>query len=142
MAVKQSETVVRKEEKMKYIIMCGGNYEGWSIPRQLSRINGEAIVDRTIRLLRENGIEDIAISSNNNLFEGRGVPVLKHRNDFVVGTNKDIKDYWVSAFYPIDGACVYLFGDVYFSPEAIKTIITTPTDDVEFFASAPPYSPK
>ena len=31
-------------------------------------------------------------------------------------------------------------GDVYFSPEAIKTIVETETDDIEFFASAPPFS--
>ena len=34
----------------------------------------------------------------------------------------------------------YVFGDVFYSPEAIKTIVETKTDDIEFFASAPPYS--
>ena len=53
----------------KYIIMCGGNSVKWETPRQLLKINGETIVQRTIRLLRENRIEDIYISSNNPLFE-------------------------------------------------------------------------
>lgn len=124
---------------MKYIIMCGGTYDNWSIPRQLSKINGEVIVARTIRLLKENGISDIAISSNDEVFEQFGVPVLKHRNNFYVETT--VKEgYWVNAFYPIDGPVCYLFGDVYFSDEAIKTIINTQTDDIEFFASCPPYS--
>ena len=47
---------------MKYIIMCGGIYKKWETPRQMLPINGEPIVARTIRLLRENGIKDIASS--------------------------------------------------------------------------------
>ena len=48
---------------MKYIIMCGGNYETFETPRQLTKIKGEPLVARTIRLLQEQGVEDIAISS-------------------------------------------------------------------------------
>ena len=50
---------------MKYIIMCGGTYKQWETPRQMLPVNDEPIVARTIRLLTENGINDIAISSNN-----------------------------------------------------------------------------
>ena len=126
---------------MKYIIMCGGVYEKWEKPRQLSVINGEVIVARTIRLLRENGIEDIAISSNHEVFKGFGVPVIRHENVFIDGVEKTT-GYWVNAFYPTEEPTCYLFGDVYFSDEAIRTIINTQTDDIEFFASAPPFSPK
>lgn len=31
-------------------------------------------------------------------------------------------------------------GDVVFSPNAIKTIVETETDDIQFFASAPPFA--
>ena len=57
--------MVKKKDKMKYIIMCGGDYVKWETPRHLSIICGEEIVARTIRLLRENGIKDIAISELN-----------------------------------------------------------------------------
>ena len=53
-------------KEMKYIIMCGGTYKKWWKPRQLAEIKGEALVARTIRLLRENGVEDIAISTNHD----------------------------------------------------------------------------
>ena len=44
---------------MKYVIMCGGYYQNFKeTPKQLSVVNGERIVDRTIRLLKENGIEE------------------------------------------------------------------------------------
>ena len=33
-----------------------------------------------------------------------------------------------------------MFGDVVFSPPAIRKIVETETDDIEFFASAPPFS--
>lgn len=126
---------------MKYIIMCGGVYKRWETPRQLLPINGEPIVARTIRLLKENGIDDIAISSNNPIFEQFGVPVLRHDNRYV-GYGNENNGRWVDAFYPTDEPVCYLFGDVVYSPEAIKTIIETETDDIEFFASSPPFVPE
>ena len=125
---------------MKYIIMCGGAYQKWDVPRQLTRIDGEMLVCRTIRLLRENGIDDIAISSNIPIFKKLGVPVLEHENNYNANGNNDISGYWFEAFYPTDEPVCYIFGDVIFSPEAIKTIVETDTDDIEFFASAPPFS--
>lgn len=125
---------------MKYIIMCGGQYAKWETPRQLLEVKGEPIVARTIRLLREAGIDDIAISSNLDVFAQFGVPVLSHNNKFLVRSNYSCNGYWVDAFYPTDEPTCYLFGDVVYSPEAIRIITETDTDDIEFFASAPPFS--
>ena len=122
--------------------MCGGTYQKWQTPRQLTKIDGEPIVARTIRLLRENGVEDIAISSLNPVFEQFGVPVLRHNNDFVVRGPWDSTGHWCDAFYPTDEPTCYLLGDVVFSPEAIRTIVETDTDDIQFFASAPPFAPE
>lgn len=123
---------------MKYIIMCGGHYKEWETPRQLLKIKGEPIVARTIRLLREAGVSDIAISSNEPAFEGLGVPVLHHRNDFYKGERGD----WVDGFYPMSEPACYILGDVVFSPAAIKTIVETETDDIEMFGSAKPLPPE
>lgn len=125
---------------MKYIIMCGGHYDQWQQPKQLTFIKGEPIVHRTIRLLREAGIEDIAISTNDERFQECGVPIIGHDNDFVVHGYNDYKGYWVDCFVPCNKPMCYLMGDVVFSPEAIKMIVATPVDDVMFFASAPPFS--
>lgn len=127
------------EGTMKYIIMCGGKYPRWQGPRQLVEIRGEPIVARTIRLLRERGVEDIAISSNCPEFERFGVPVLRHENGFIA-RDRDPGD-WVDAFYPTEEPVCYVFGDVVFSPAAIKVIVGAQTDGIEFFASAPPFSP-
>lgn len=119
---------------MKYIIMCGGNYQHWNTPRQLSVVKGEVLIERTIRLLKENGINDIYISSNNPIFD-KYATRLEHNNDFETINNKTIKGHWVNAFYPTEEPTCYIFGDVYFSENAIKTIVETETNDILFFAS-------
>ena len=119
--------------------MCGGKYKQWKTPRQLIEINGEPIVARTIRLLHENGIEDIAISSDNPAFERFGVPILHHENSYIAAGYNNWTGHWCDAFYPTAEQACYIFGDVVFSPEAIRIIVETETDDIEFFASAPPF---
>ena len=110
---------------MQHIIMCGGQYDAWETPRQLTKINDEPIVMRTIRLLRNAGAEDIAISSNDDRFEACGVPLLRHDNGFVVHQD-DVEGTWVDAFYPSDD----------------PVCLNTQTDSIQFFASAPPFDPR
>ena len=101
--------------------MCGGVYDFFTTPKQLSVINGETLVERTIRLLKENGINDIYISSNDDRFK-QYAPVLKHTNTYKV-ENGNILGYWLDAYYPEEEPCIYLHGDVYYSSNAIKKII-------------------
>lgn len=102
--------------------MCGGFYENFKTPKALTIINGEKLVERTIRLLRENGVENIYISANNDYFDYLGLPILKHENSYRYENGK-IHGYWVDAYYPYDKPCVYLHGDVYYSDNAIKKIV-------------------
>lgn len=127
---------------MKYIIMCGGTYTEWSTPRQLLPVKGEPIVARTIRLLKENGVDpaDIYISSNDPRFEDFA-PVLYHTNRYEAYGHGQNNGAWVDAFYLTDEPVTYLFGDVVFSPEAIRTIVETEVPVIELFASAPPFPP-
>lgn len=111
---------------MKYIIMCGGYYEHFETPKQLTEINGETLIERTIRLLKENGITEIFISSNDCQFNAFG-KVLEHNNSYMYKDNK-IQGYWLDAYYPMDEPCTYLHGDVYYSEEAIRTIVNYKSD--------------
>lgn len=124
---------------MKYIIMCGGIYREWEQPKHLLKVGGETIVERTIRLLKDAGVTDIAISANDPRFDGFGVPVLHHENQYDVAAYNRFTGYWCNCFYPMDEPACYVFGDVIFSPEAIRKIVSTETEDIEFFASAPPF---
>lgn len=120
--------------------MCGGNYAKFKTPKQLLEVNGEILVERTIRLLRENGIKDIAVSTNNPAFDYLDVEILHDENNqfeyFGENENKASKNSWLRAYYPINEPVCYLHGDVYFSNEAIKTIIDTKVKDTMFFCCA------
>ena len=118
---------------MKYIILCGSNHALINgVPRQLVKIGGERVLDRTIRLLRKNGVKDIYITATDPAFDLCNAEIIKY----------DSSGPWINCFYLTDEPTTYIFGDVYFSPEAIETIVNTQTDDIEFFASAPPFAPE
>lgn len=105
--------------------MCGGQYQDFEIPKQLTVINGERLVDRTIRLLKENGVEDIFITSNDKRFEDCDAPVLHHYNSYKVVDGVQ-EGYWLDAFYPFfspSQTVCFMFGDVYYTEEAIRTIV-------------------
>ena len=131
-----------KKDNMIYIIMCGGDMGDH--PKQLSVVNGEVLVERTIRLLRENGINNIYISSSNPIFEQFGVPRIEYsKNNYLYCEGQyHNKNHWVNAYVPLNIPCTYLHGDVFYSPECIKTIVETETDDVAFFSTAFPLIPK
>ena len=96
--------------------MCGGEYKDFETPKQLSVINGERIIDRTIRLLRKNGIKEIYISSNSPLFYSCDVIRIENQNNtYRYNPETDTEEgYWLDAFYPTNDPVVYIFGDVYF----------------------------
>lgn len=121
---------------MKYVILSDSdNIEPFTKPRQLTIINGEALVKRTIRLLKENGIKDIYITSHSKKFDNLGAIRYKPKyNDY---KSKEGKGYWLSAF-PIEllnEPVTFLLGDVYYSENAIKTIINSETNSVLYFCS-------
>lgn len=119
---------------MKYIVMCGGEYPSWETPRQLTRIRGETVIGRTVRLLKEMNVP-VYISATDERF-AEYAPLLKHDNPF----SSAGEGAWVTAFYPTDEPACYLMGDVVFSPHAIREIVRTDTDSIMFFASVPPFS--
>ena len=123
---------------MKYIIMCGGKYG--RTPKQLLEVMGEVIVKRTIRLLKAFGVsrDNILISSNDWRFDRLGVKRVVHANEYIYGHEET--HMWLQAFYPMTEPVCYVFGDVYFSEDAIRQIVQTETESIQFFASAPPFA--
>lgn len=110
---------------MIYVIMCGGVYKDFEIPKQLTKVNGECLVDRTIRLLRELGIENIYITSNDKRFDKCNAPRLEHENTYKA-ENGITEGYWLDAYYPYfkpDTKVCFLSGDVYYTENAIRTIV-------------------
>ena len=121
---------------MKYIILCDSdNVEPFVAPRQFATVKGEQLIKRTIRQLKENGVKEIIVTSHDKRFDNLGATRYEPKfNDYKPRENKG---YWVSAF-PIEllnEPITFLLGDVYYSDEAIKTIIKSNTESVLFFCS-------
>lgn len=123
---------------MKYVIMADSVNKYFSkTPRQLTEINGEPIIKRTVRLLKENGIEDIIITSHDKRFDNLGATRYEPKHNNHTWKNKKRNGYWLNAFTEellVEPIC-FLFGDVYYSENAIKTIVETEAKDNLFFCS-------
>lgn len=111
----------------KFVIMCGGYYEQFDKPKALTKVQGETLAERTIRLLQEAGVpvKNIYISANDSKFEAFGVQVLHHINTYSYEGGK-MCGYWLDAFFPHfpeDTKVTYLYGDVVYTQDAIDTIV-------------------
>ena len=83
---------------MKYIILADSSV-GFEMPRQLSVIKGEPLVQRTIRLLKQNGVKDILITSHDKRFDNLGATRYEPlNNDYDPLASQG---YWLNAF-PIE----------------------------------------
>lgn len=119
----------------KYIILANSNDNKCDIPRQLIEINGEKIIERTIRLLKENGINDIIVMAKDSRFDNLGVTKYEPINNTYDYNTEE--GYFLDMFpteLMTEPVC-FIWGDVYFSEEAIKTIVETETDSTMFFCS-------
>lgn len=114
---------------MKYIIMAAGKGTRWNnylgIPKHLVEINGETLIGRTTRLLKENNVNNYIITTNDVRYNIYGMIKPQTHNDCEIDRFEETTD---------DEVC-YLYGDVYYSEEAIKSIVNTKTDDILFFGS-------
>ena len=126
---------------MRYYILAAGS----DPERFMVKLNGENILDRTIRLLEANGIpaEDITLTLTPKLekflkAEGCRAAEISHE------INLNLRKYWSACFNACElskPAC-YIFGEVYFSPMAIRTIVDTQVSSIMLFGSKRPFAPE
>ena len=113
---------------MKYIIMAAGAGTRWNnylgVPKHLIEINGETLLGRTTRLLKENGVEDYIITCADPRYKQYGPTSPQSHHDCEIDRFEESL---------VDGPVCYLYGDVYYTENAIKTIVETQTDDILFF---------
>lgn len=112
----------------KYIIMAAGTGTRWNnylgVPKHLIEFNGETLLGRTTRLLKENGITDYVITCANSRYKEYGPTAAQTKYDCEIDRFEETLT---------NGPICYLYGDVYYSENAIKQIINTETEDVLFF---------
>ena len=130
---------------MKYVILADSSV-GFDTPRQLTKINDEPLIERTIRLLKENNVKNIIITSHDKRFDNLDAIRYEPLYNFYIPNYKNYrlnKGYWLNAF-PIEllnEPICFLFGDVYYSNNAIKTIVETPAKSTLLFCSYQNTSP-
>ena len=116
---------------MKYIIMADGKGTRWNnyndITKHFCVINGEPIILRTVRLLRENGIDDIIITSHNPSYNIEGAKRYEPLKN-----NEEIDRF---TYELINEEIVFLYGDTYYEEKTIQDIINAKTDKILFFGN-------
>ncbi|MBO7735716.1 MAG: NTP transferase domain-containing protein [Methanobrevibacter sp.] len=113
---------------MKYIIMCAGEGKRWGnykgVPKHLIEINGETLIGRTTRMLKEYNV-DYVITTSDKRYKKYGKTIPQSYNDCEIDRFEDIGEKEIC----------YLYGDVYYTDYALNIIINTPTNGILFFGS-------
>lgn len=106
---------------MNIYILCGGYYDNFPYPKALTRINGEALLDRTLRLLSNYDAETfVCCNQNEDAFNDYNYLRCNFTFNYLKQTG-----YYLDIFDGVefDTDCIFLFGDVYYTEEAISKII-------------------
>ncbi len=103
------------------------NYMG--IPKHLIEIDGEPVIARTVRLINEltGGAAEVIITSHDERYEFVGSKRHEPLNN-----NLEI-DRFTSEL--IEDDMCFLYGDTYYTEDAIREIADTETDDIVFFGN-------
>lgn len=117
---------------MKYIIMADGKGTRWNnyrdIPKHFIEVNGETLLARTVRLLRENDPScEMIITSHDSRYEVAGARRYEPKHNVL-----EIDRFTTELIE--DNIC-FLYGDTYYSEVSIKTIVDTVAEDLLFFGN-------
>lgn len=120
-------------------MLCAGEASRWNnylgVKKHLIEIEGERLLDRTIRLLKERGIteiytvvKDISMSYYNAGAE-QWVAKLNYEDNADADKFLSSRELWNT-----QGRTLILYGDVYFTEEAMDTITTFAAKEWTLFA--------
>ncbi len=110
----------------------GGKAPYLDTPKQLVEIDGEALVHRTVRLLRERGITDIIVTATDDRFIADGARRVELDNPAPVPNGLNCF-YATQPLWAEDDRTCIMFGDVFYTDAAIDTITSHSSDDYHVF---------
>lgn len=107
-------------ENTTILILCAGEAKRWNnylgVPKQLIPINGEPLLDRTVRLLHLKELYDINIISNDERLKVNNESFYRPKKfEWIVETLLSTQSLW-------NKNTIVLLGDVFFTQDAINTI--------------------
>lgn len=118
---------------MRVIILADGKAKRWEseIPKHLVEVNGEILLHRSVRLLKERGISDIWITTHNPDYQTEDTLLYEPRDNY----------YQLDQFFACNhlwrfwdvSPVIFLYGDVYFSENCIDSIVNSPCEDFLYF---------
>lgn len=117
---------------MKYIIMADGKGTRWNlhqgIPKHFIKVNGETLLARTVRLLRQYDPScQVIITSHDRRYEVDGAVRYEPKNNVL-----EIDRFTAEL---IENDVCFLYGDTYYSEISAKTIVETDAEDLLFFGN-------
>lgn len=112
------------------LIMCAGSSERWKnyqgVPKQLLQFGGETLLNRTVRLLRSQGVGDPIVVAVSPKLRVPGVrSFTPARNTFIVDSVASTSALWAAR-------TIILLGDVFYTTTAIRRFVNT-TDAFKVF---------
>ncbi len=117
---------------MKYIIMADGKGTRWNnygdIPKHFIEVDGETLLARTVRLLKEHDpFCEVIITSHDSRYEVAGAVRYEPKNN-VLEIDRFTQEL-------IEDDVCFLYGDTYYSELSAKTIVETRAQDLLFFGN-------
>ena len=103
-------------KKPEVVIMAAVSREINGTPRQLLELGGEKLLYRTIRLLRERNLDPYITVPSLGFYGDTGCREIIGKDASGMGRFLNFKDYLKDYAY-------FFYGDVYYTPEAIDTIL-------------------
>ncbi|MCB7038016.1 NTP transferase domain-containing protein [Eggerthella sinensis] len=131
---------VRREERpaiergvVRCVIMANGRGSRWgnyrSVPKHLSVVDGETLLERTVRLVKElNPEAEVVISSSDERYE---IPQARRHSP-----ERDAYELDRFCFELIEDETCFLYGDVFYTNEVMESILSTPCEGMLFWGSA------
>lgn len=112
---------------IRYLILAGGIGYRWhdhlGIPKHLIRLDGEHLIHRTVRQLRERGIHPVIVGPNDDRYRIKG-SMLWTPEAFVITDTQVDKFLSSQPMWNTDGPTTWMWGDVWWSDEAMNTLTT------------------
>ena len=104
-----------------------------NISKHLLIVDGETLLGRTRRLFAEAGCEVVVVGPQKNGYK----PCVTLKNPHITGTNQD-KFLGCRELWSKENRTIITWGDCFLTEEAVKTIITHPSDDLHYFRRTGP----
>ena len=117
---------------MRALLLADGQATRWTspTPKHLVTIDGEVLLSRTVRQLRERGLRDVWITSHNPQYRVPGTRRYEPANNIhKIDQFYACRELWAA----LKADVVFLYADVWFSDSAMDTIVNHPTTDVSYF---------